>query len=314
MWFTNANDVSLSTVAAGQTIDTSSHVPAGTTGAIVQIVNTDNGDHTGVVRGAEDSRDYMSNIAYEEIEADTQRYQIIKVSSDREIEGHIDDAGVDFGLVGYMSSPDPSYYVSPPDITPGTAGSWTAVEVSSNVSASADGVILFIDSVSASDQDYAIREVGGSVSATNFELEEYGSTLAVVGIDSNDEFDIYIETMSVKVYLISQTVGSLVFYSDDVSVSDPTLGSWQTTDTDSYSVNSEANGVILRVVNTRGTQDRKLSFRHGDSSGDWPRDVGSGIHFQAAVGLNGGNEWDEEMEKGLSRRLDRRLHEGSTAG
>ncbi|HAL47898.1 MAG TPA: hypothetical protein DCP37_09105 [Dehalococcoidia bacterium] len=74
-WLVNAEDISLSTTNSWQDIDLSPYVPAGATGAIVEVVNTGNSSsYSGVVRGKEDARDYMSNTSYEEIESETHRW------------------------------------------------------------------------------------------------------------------------------------------------------------------------------------------------------------------------------------------------
>ena len=71
-WFIDAPDISLTTTGSWQDIDLSANVPTGTTGAVVEIINTGTFDtHSGLVRGKEDTRDYMSNVLFEEIEGRT---------------------------------------------------------------------------------------------------------------------------------------------------------------------------------------------------------------------------------------------------
>ncbi len=294
-WLTTAFDISLSTTGSWQDIDLSSYVPVGTTGAVVELVNTGtSSSYSAVVRGKQDTRDYMSNTAYEEFEGETHRWQIVEVDSNRFIQGYIENTGHDFKLVGYTHGPDPSYFVTPPDITP-ASGAWTPVDVSGYVDADARGVILFISSIFASDADYAIREVSSSFSATNWELEEYGNTVYLVGIDGSDQFDAYIQNSSVKIYLVGQTKTSVV-YVDDIAVSDPPLGSWQELDADDYAIPAPAEGLIFRVVNTDITNDRMLGLRHGDSSDNWNKDIGNTSHFQAGIGIRADNVWDEYLE------------------
>ena len=296
-WFTNAHDISLSTTGSWQDIDLSSDVPVGATGAIVEVVNTGtSSSNSGVVRGKGDGNDYMSNSKYEEIEAETHRWQIVKVDSSRRIQGYVESAQIDFKLLGYTTGSDPSYFTTPPDITPSTTSSWTTVDVSSHVDTGADGVILLIDSTSSSDRDYAIREIGSSFSTTNRELEEYGNTMYLVGINGSDQFEVRIQSTLVKIYLVGQTKGSVVYYTDDIAVSDPSTNSWQELDADTYSIPAEANGLVFRAENT-GSTDRKTGFRHADSVDDWNKDLGGGTHFQSAIGLKADNTWDEFMER-----------------
>ena len=271
VWFTTVRDISLAATGAWYDIDLSSHVPSGATGAIVELVNTTTTDYNGMVRGKGDTRDYMSSAVYGEIEAETHRWQIVKVDRNRLIEGYISSAFVDFKLLGYTVGSDPIYFGVPPDITPATTGAWATVDVSAYVDAATDGVVLLINSTSSADRDYAVREMGSGDSATSRELEEYGSTMHVAGIDGSDQFQVYVEDSSVKVYLVARTKGSIVYYSTNVAITDPATGSWQELDADDHSIPTVANGVILEIANTSATTDYKLGTRHGESTFDWTR-------------------------------------------
>ena len=160
-WFTDAIDVSPGTTGSWQDIDLSAIVPTGATGVIVEFDNTNDSIYQAVVRGKEDTRNYMSNASYNTIKEKRSRFQIVKLDSNRLIEGWISNANVDIWLRGYTAGGDPSYFDLPPDITP-SSGSWQTVDVTSNVDAGADGVILLIASQSGSSQTYAIREVGST--------------------------------------------------------------------------------------------------------------------------------------------------------
>jgi len=92
-WFVDAFDISLGTTGSWQDIDLSDYVPFGTSGAIIEIINTDtDGTRSGVVRGKQDTRNYMVNAAYQEVEDETHRWQIVKVNPNRIIQGYIEHA------------------------------------------------------------------------------------------------------------------------------------------------------------------------------------------------------------------------------
>lgn len=296
VWFTTARDISLAATGAWHDIDLASHVPSGATGAIVELVNTAATDYNGMVRGKQDTRDYISSAAYGEIEAETHRWQVVKVDRNRLIEGYISSTFVDFKLLGYTVGSDPVYFDVPPDITPATTGAWATVDVSAYVDASTDGVVLLIDSTASADRDYAVREVGSGDSTTSLELEEYGNTMQVAGIDASDQFQVYVEDSSVKVYLVGRTKGSVVYYSDDVAITDPATGSWQELDADGSSVPTGANGMILEIANTSASTGYKLGTRHGESTHDWNGDIGDGTHLQGVAGLDDGNKWEQYMQ------------------
>ena len=170
------------------------------TGFYEGINDGSDGDNRGVVRGKEDTRDYMSDSDAQRVEGKSHRYQVVKLNSARVIQGYITDVDIDFHLVGHTWGPnDPGYFTTPPDITPGTTSAWTTVDVSAHVGASADGVILFIDNQTSTDQVYGIREVTSTYATVNRELKDYGNTMYLVGIDANDRFEAYIESTGVKI-------------------------------------------------------------------------------------------------------------------
>jgi hypothetical protein len=295
-WFTDALDISLITDLSWQDIDLTDEVPEGTTGAIVEIINTGTeGTQSGVVRGKEDTREYMSNTNYQTVEDETHSWQMVKVDADRVIQGYVEDTQIDFKLIGYTMGTDPLFFNTPLDVTPTTEDEWTIADVSAFVDADADGVILFILSTQDDDRIYGVREIGSSFSTITMDLENRSSTMYLVGIDANDQFEVYHEDFDdVKFYLVGQTKGSVVYYSDDLAVSDPVTGSFQEIDADSYSVPAVANGLILRITSTG--DDRISGLRHGDSTDTWTPDVGGGTHIHAAIGINDSNVWDEYIE------------------
>ena len=295
-WFTNATDISLTTTGSWQNIDLSAYVPKGTSGAIVELVHTGSSTaYSGVVRGKEDTRDYMSDGNFEEIEQETHRWQIVKVDSNLLIQGYIENTEIDFKLRGYTSGSDPAYFNVPPAITPATTGTWTVVDVSAEVDADTDGVILLVDSQRGPASDYAVREVGSIFNTTNLEMEGYGNTMYLVGIDANDQFEVYIQTTDVKVFLVGETKGSVVYIVNDTAVADPATGSWQPLDADDSAIPEAANGLFLRAAISSGT-DRIAAIRHADSTDAWTPDVGRGTHMMAGTGISSDNIWDEYIE------------------
>ena len=109
-WFTDALDISLITALPWQDIDLTDEVPEGTTGAIVEIINTGTeGTQSGVVRGKDDTREYMSNTNYQTVEDEAHRWQIVKVDANRVIHGYVEDTQIDFKLIGYTMGTDPLF-------------------------------------------------------------------------------------------------------------------------------------------------------------------------------------------------------------
>ena len=282
-------------------IDLSSYVPVGTTGALVEVVETgDNNGKSGVVRGRDDDRDYMSNLAFEEILKKQHRYQIVQVGSDRKIEGYIEHTDVAFKLLAYTIGSDPSYIFSSgvaPEVFPAVTKEWTTVDVFDFVDADADGVILLFDSEDGGDKKFAARQVGSNFDITDRKMEKRSNSMYMVGLNPSKHFEAYIETTNIKIYLIGQTKGSVKYYSLDIPVADPATGSWQTIDADTYNIPAAATGLILLTENSDKDNKLRLSLRHGDNTTDNYNGVIAGKNlFQSAVGLNSLNIWYEFME------------------
>ena len=153
---------------------------------------------------------------------------------------------------------------------------WTIVDVSANVDNDAVGVILFLDSIQSAKREYGVREHGSSFDITNRELEDYGNTMYLVGLDALDQFEVFLENVAqIQAYLIAQTKGSVVYNLEDVLAADPNVGSWQAIEADNYNVPEAANGVFLRIEN-RDSGDRVASIVHGDLTDAWtPRTWGT---------------------------------------
>ncbi|PKB71091.1 MAG: hypothetical protein BZY87_07120, partial [SAR202 cluster bacterium Io17-Chloro-G6] len=302
VWSSNATDISLSTTGSWEDIDLSvgNIVPSGAEGAIIEVVNTGiAGTYSGMVRGKDDTRDYMSDVENGLLYPSSHRWQVVKIDSGRLIQGYIENAEIDFKLLGYTIGSDPAYFSVPSDVTPGTTAAWTTVDVSAYVDSDADGVILLIDNIENAARNYGVREVESSFSTTTRKVGPYENTMYMVGIDGSDQFDAYIENSNIKVYLVAQTKGSVVYYTDDVAVSDPTLGSWQQLDADSDvvpAVSSDAVGLLFWAENTDAAADHRTSFREGDSTDDWNGDLQRDTHLQGAVGITSANAWDEFVE------------------
>ena len=296
VWFTNSKDISLSTGGSWQDIDLTDHVPEGATGALVEVVNmgVDEG-MGGVLRGKEDSRDYMSNPYFGAVLVETEhhRWQMVKIDSDRLIQGYITSPIIDFRLIAYTIGADPSFFSSPADITIGTTGSWAVVDLSSQVDSDADGAILFI---TGDARRYGIREVGSSYSTTTLRTPSRGNTMYLVGLDGNKQFETYLDSAT-NIYLVGQSKGSVVYYTNDIVATNPATGIWSSLDADNFGVDTAANGLLLHV---EVTNESDISFRHGNSKDNLNSKLPAGSHVQGAVGINGQNLWEEQLEDPLT--------------
>ena len=295
IWFTNAHDISLSQTFGWRNIKLEDFVPQIATGAVVDVVNTSTVELRGMVRGTEDTRDYMVGVNDGAIPARHHRWQVVKIddSPEKRIEGYIDDTEVDFKLLGYTIGIDPLYFTTPPDITPGGSGSWKTVDVSANVDADADGVILLIRSTDDAAKRFAIREIGSSYNTTSFKLGKLANTMYLVGLDASKKFNAWVENNKIDIFLVGQTKGSVVYYVDDLPLGDPPFNIWTQLDADNFAIDVDANGLVF-LLETTATRD--IGLRHGDSTDNWDKMVEASTHLQGAVGINDLNEWATFIE------------------
>jgi len=291
VWFTNAKALNFNQTNKWGDIDLLPlGVPAIATGAVVEVVNTSVDELRGMVRGTEDTRDYMADPDDGKIKKQNHRWQVVKIDDDTKIQGYVDDQKVDFMLLGYTIGADPTYFKTPPDVTPTTFGAWTPVDVSTFVQSDADGVILLIRSVDAFDRNYGIREVGSSYNTTSMKVGTFANTMYLVGLNASQQFDAWIENANVEIYLVAQTMGSVVYYVDDIAVADPPFNIWTQLDADDspYLVDDAAVGLVFLL---EAGAPKKIGLRHGDSTDDWNNKVEENHHIQGAVGLNIANRW-----------------------
>ena len=286
-WFETAKHISINNPGVWRDIDLSAHVPSIAAGAVVEVVNTvSNFAHYGAVRGKNDPRDYQP----EQIGLDpaNHRWQIVQIDANGLIQGHVGSNKVDFKLIGYTIGVDPAYFPTPPDITPTTFDAWTVVDLSNQVDADADGAILFLIGDA---KRYGIREMDSSDSKTSLRTPVLGNTMYLVGLDGNKQFRAYLETGS-NLYLVGQTKGSVVYYTNDLAATDTVTGVWSTLDADTFGVDAAANGLLLHA---EVASESDMGFRHGNSTDNWNKRLPAGSHVQAGAGLNSSNLWYQNM-------------------
>jgi hypothetical protein len=293
VWLTNVVDITLATSAAWATVDLSPLVPAGSKGAIVEIINTHPSSAlSGVARGIEDTREYMPDGNSQKIPGRSHRWQMIKIDSNLEVEVYVENnTDILVKLIGYTLGTDPVYFTTPPDVSPATTGTWTTIYVSSFVTDDATGVVLMLDAT-ANEATYGIRETGSTFSSTTYTVSAEGNTMYAVGIDANNKFDIYLVDSSISVYLVASVDQSMVFYVDDIAVTDPTVNSWQSIDADTYSVPDGASGLFLYAQNNQKKRN-DFALRKVGSADDFDKGLWSDGHLQGVVGLDSANNWEE---------------------
>ncbi len=270
-------------------------VPSNATGVILTWIEESLTDYHVVARGSEDTNDYMDGGSlYNEIEAETWRMQVIKLSEGKYIDTWRESITSKLFVMGYTMGSDPQFKRVASDLGSITANSsWNKITVG-GLNTSTSGVILFGQSTTNTDTTILVRAVGSTDSMESREWEEFNCGIFFVKIDNNDEFEYYIESGgTAKFYLIAEVKDSIDWLDtnrDSISASSP---GWTVEDLDSYvSVPSTATGVILQHESTGTSSDLKnigrengqsLPFSTYDVGGDQWLMGGSGIDTENRI-------------------------------
>lgn len=167
------------------------------------------------------------------------------------------------------------------DVTPGVFAAWTDVDVSDYVPDGASGVIVEIDTANNT-KDTGVRK-NGSTDSRNGDTEHYW---AMIGLDSNRVFEVYLQDNTCHLYLRGYTDGNWVFKTDAVDVSLGGIGAWTDIDV-TASTSSDATVAIIEIINNDGAALVNAGLRkNGSTDNRHPQIEPIGYHNFRVVGLD----------------------------
>lgn len=175
-------------------------------------------------------------------------------------------------------------FITPVEITPGTAGSWQDVDVSAYVPAGATGVALHIINASAGLVYTGWRKNGSSDSRTD-RVSDTCHFWATIGVDGSRILELYLSTLTdVHVYVVGYFTDDAVFFTNAVNKSLSTTSSWLDIDISSDTGGDTAIGAILEVKQSSATN--AWGIRCNGSSDD--RSNRGGIYHRGVIiGVDG---------------------------
>jgi hypothetical protein len=140
------------------------------------------------------------------------------------------------------------FLASEQDVTPGTAGSWQTVDVSSYVPSGATGAILRMVNTDSVNRDIRIRKPGSLDNFTNTKPIPNAHLGAIVGLDVSRAFQAYIGSTLVKIYLVGYTDDAVVLLTNyQFLVGYPATGTaWADYDLSPY-IPTDASGIITFI-------------------------------------------------------------------
>jgi len=172
------------------------------------------------------------------------------------------------GVLFFVSIPSVAAvtYLTPSEITPGTASSWVDVDVSASVPSGATGVILHINnSIASGDYALGFRKNGSTDNRTN-NLQEYLHMWTVIGVDSSRILEMYIgNTTYIDIYLVGYFTSEAVFFTNATDKSFSTYNTWIDIDISSDTGSDTAIGAFIETIET-GNGFRYYGFRKNGST------------------------------------------------
>ena len=200
-------------------------------------------------------------------EATWHPWAIVPVDANQVLEGRIEDANLDFFLVGHtLGGAKQSFtYIDPSvDVTP-TAGAWTSVNVSAWVPAGATGVIVHVVGSDATGRFWGLRKPGSSDNITDM-IYTQDHLWAMIGVDANRVFEAYIAATDMTLRLAGYTGAGVTFFTNAKNKSLTALNTW--TDIDiSADTTDTAIGAIIQIdgefneafgVRMKGSTDNRI--------------------------------------------------------
>lgn len=138
------------------------------------------------------------------------------------------------------------YYNDPVELVPAGFNAWTDVDVTAYVPATATGIVVHLAAPDGVAKEAGVR-INGSVDALKGSaLSSHGWT--IVGIDSGDIFELFLEDAATHCYLVGFTGSSFTFKTaaDDISL--PGAAAWVDIDLSTEAPN--ATGAIIVILSS----------------------------------------------------------------
>lgn len=259
-FFTNYIDYSLGVTGSYQTQDASGDLPEDATGVILIQYSLDGVANQGVYQRHPDSSDdfYRAGVG---LQNQGGKYAIVGINDAGEWEQKINDLDVNTKLLGYTDSRI-KLFDDVIDVSITDTGSWETVDLSSDVPDGATGVIILAET--GSDYKFGMRHPDST--DTIFYNDVEGWVYGLCGINEAREYEVQIENVGVKQYLVGYTLSPVQFLVNWVDYSTDNTNVWVNTDV-SADVPEDSTGVII-FKDPNGSGWHKGDIREDGSTND----------------------------------------------
>jgi len=185
------------------------------------------------------------------------------------------------------------YPITPVDVTPGTAGSWQDVDLSSHIPAGGTGALFHILAIDG--RSFGFRK-NGSTDDRYVDLGEDVHTWAGCGVDGDRICEIKVQsTTNVTIYLVAYTVARVTWNTNGVDKTPATEDSWQ--DMDCSSEAPDAIGLLFEIISGAGV--REVGLRKNGSTDNRTTDVVEHHMPLAIIGCDAGQVCEGYRESGF---------------
>jgi hypothetical protein len=172
-------------------------------------------------------------------------------------------------------------FITPVEVTPGSASAWTDVDATSfGVPSGASGVMLHIVNIIGT-TDYAVGwRKNGSTDNRIPILSRNNHIWAAIGLDGSGIFEAYVgDTTNIDVYIVGYFTTDAVFFDNAVNKSLTATAAWTAINISGDTGGDTAIGAIFEIINgpTRydfglrknGSTDNRISQMANHSAGGW---------------------------------------------
>lgn len=289
------------TPAAGayNDVDVTAHVPAGTVGVIIHLVNTSAGDLEGYCRENGSADDHYGTA---HVETHGHNYQIVGVDGGLEFEAKIEHADLKVYLAGYLDN-NVTIDTNLTDVTAQIAGAniWDDVDFTGigGFAANSEMIILEFKNSVEGFRACIARENGSGNNPARKSINQDSMGLFVVGVDAGDIAELYFSDIANNDVLyrgcIAPACCASIINLDDWS--DPDLLAWEETDVTGDTA-ADCDGVVGTITNTDAAIKYYLQLRKKGSATSFPTDCELNIacYICGPVGVDVAQVFEQYLE------------------
>src|SRR5688500_666730 len=268
-----ASEVDVTPGSAGSwvDVDVSAHIPSGSTGASLRIVNLSTStDHLIGVR-KKGSTDDRKNAALQATYANQyQMWPDIGVDGSRIFQAWVGNTtDVKIYLLGYYGA-EAVFFTNAIDVSTGTTGSFVDTDITAHTGGGALLAFLEILTTAATSQTIALRQNGSS---DNRAFGVNGHAFARIGVDAGEIFEQNISSTSVDVFLIGYMTAGVVWLLNASALTDA-VTNYADIPAHSSAINNASRlmpgaalGGLYEVTGTTNSHD--FALRKNGSSDDY---------------------------------------------